>query len=57
MADIIESALRIKIPDALFSEIVHNNRNMLNRYIARFFATLEKIDKYIKFNDEVEKHT
>jgi len=31
MADIIESALRIKIPDALFSEIVHNNRNMLNR--------------------------
>ena len=31
MADIIESALRIKIPDALFSEIVHKNRNMLNR--------------------------
>ena len=24
---------------------------------ARFFATLTKIDKYIKFNNEVEKHT
>ena len=26
-------------------------------YNARFFATLTKIDKYIKFNNEVEKHT
>ena len=46
MVDIIESAQRIKIPDALFSD----------GYSARFFATLTKIDKYIKFNNEVEKH-
>ena len=26
-------------------------------YYASFFATLAKIDKYIKFNNEVEKHT
>ena len=26
-------------------------------YSARFFATVTKIDKYIKFNNEVEKHT
>ena len=60
MAGIIESALRIKVPDALFSEIVHNKRNMLHDlesinlgYNARYFATLTKIDKCIKFNNEV----
>ena len=45
-----------------FSEIVHYNRNMLNRkhkpwILRQLFATLAKIDKYIKFNNEVEKHT
>ena len=31
--------------------------NLGYKYNARFFATLTKIDKYIKFNNEVEKHT
>ena len=94
LLSIIESALRIQIPDALFSEILHNNtlgardfssavsgfcQVFLARktygtqgsttietcwiesinlgHNARFFATLTKIGKYIKFNNEAEKHT
>ena len=62
MADIIKSALRIKIPDALFQRLWTPTETCwiesINLgYNARVFATLTKIDKYIKFNNEVEKHT
>ena len=61
MADIIESTLRIQIPNALFSEIGTTTEtcwieSISLGYNARFFATHRKIDQYIKFNNEVEKH-
>ena len=62
MADITESALRIKYLMHFFQRLCTTIKTcwieIINLgYNARFFATHTKSDKYIKFNNEVEKHT